>query len=440
MGTGTREEPSFYFISDSLQYTIRGEVVLEEPVDGALLQEAVDIAFQRFPYFSVQMVLQNGRYVLIPNHRPHNVLHSDETLTLGSEAVNDHLVVVSWFENKIFFHVLHSLTDGAGRAPLTKAVLYYYLTRKYGIELDPEGIYLADSEMFGDEDQDDVPVSLERMERAGDQCFRRSEHAGNLLERGIVADGPRTEWRFSTDEASFIAACKSLGATPNSLASVLLAQSVWELDPDFAENVVVNLCVNLRKALQCPHNHRLLLACVPVSFGPESKEASAEELCKRARGSISSQSCEGNLFYLYRKNRLQADKLRKIRKLELKQKIMQSCIYGEEGFLGATFLVSYVGRGSLGSLAPYVKAMYTTVDSIPRGGAMLEMTTASGRFFFSCIQDFQDDRLVRTLIRRLEALGLSIEVQGSGPVRAPHMQLPGTSLRLVRGTTSRIRS
>ena len=416
------EEPAFYFISDTLNYTIRGEIVLEEPVDGTLLQEAVDTAFQRFPYFSVQMVLQGNKYVIIPNDRPHIIHHGDERIVLGSEAVNYHLVVVSYFENKICFHVLHSLTDGAGRAPLTKAVLYYYITGKYRTELDPEGIYLAQSALF--EDEEEVPLSQETIMHASPEFYNSIEGAYNFRQKGLVRDTTKTEWLFCTDEERFIRICRSLGATPNSLASVLLAQSVWELDPEMQENVVVNLCVNMRNALQCPHNHKLMLACVPLIFAPEMKQEDTEAICKNTRSEISRQSCEENLRYLYKKTLLQSEKLRKIKRLELKQKIMQTCIYGTDGFLASTFIVSYVGKSNLASLTPYVKEMYTIVDSIPQGGAILEMTTASGKFFFSLMQDFSDDRLVRTLIRKLETLGLAVELRGSGSVMAPKMQMP----------------
>ena len=96
-------DPNFYVVSDIMNYTIRGEVVLREAVDGTMLQKAVETAMKRFPYFCLRIVKQGEELVAEPNPLPHKVLHTDEKLTLGTEEVNYHIAVVSYFGNSIFF-------------------------------------------------------------------------------------------------------------------------------------------------------------------------------------------------------------------------------------------------------------------------------------------------------------------------------------------------
>ena len=415
-------DANFYLISDDFQYTIRGEVVLEHEIDIAVLQHAVDKAFIRYPYFSVQVELWNSEYVLIPNLRPHNVICGKQQIVLGSEDVNYHLIVVSCYENRILFHVSHSITDGIGRAPFTKTVLYYYLSEKYGIELDTDGIRLAESNIMSDECGEPFPVKeLMKAEPSG---YRSFGYALKAADAYGIQNRQRCEYRFHTDEEKWMDLCRRLNASPNSLLSVLLARTVWKGKYQSDTDIVINLCLNMRPALLNRNSHLMLLGNIPMIYPPSWKDLTPDQLTLRTRKMIDDQKVSENVRYLCRKNILEFDKIRKMNSLKMRTSVMQSCIRGKGGFLSSTFSISYVGKNNMGSLSPYVKEMYTSVDAVPEGGAMIEITNADRKFFFTWLQDFTDDTVIRSFMQDLESFGVPVSDPEACQVLTPLIRLP----------------
>ena len=80
-----------YEYMEKLPFTVRIKVQLDEKIDAAVLTEAAREAFGRYPYFSVQVGLDEGQnYTLNHNVRPIAVLpEKDERLVLGSGEVLD---------------------------------------------------------------------------------------------------------------------------------------------------------------------------------------------------------------------------------------------------------------------------------------------------------------------------------------------------------------
>ena len=117
-----KHDPDIYLLyeyMDKVPFTVRMKVILDAPVDAALLTEATQEAIGRFPYFSVRVGLDEGQnYTLEHNGKPVAVLpEKDERLTLGSEAVNGHLVAVTWRDNCIWFNYSHTFCGATGGLP-----------------------------------------------------------------------------------------------------------------------------------------------------------------------------------------------------------------------------------------------------------------------------------------------------------------------------------
>lgn len=137
-------DPLFYISSEKMPFTIRIEVGLKESVSELSLQYAVSMAMKRYPYFAIRVTEKEGEYLAESNEKPVVVYPGPVIYPLGSDNVNNHLLALSYFENKIFFYTSHVITDGGGFFPLIKTVLYYYLCDRYQLALDPDGINLAE--------------------------------------------------------------------------------------------------------------------------------------------------------------------------------------------------------------------------------------------------------------------------------------------------------
>ena len=308
--------------------------------------------------------------------------------------------------------------------PFIKTVFYYYVTRRYGTDLDPEGIYLTDTPVFPDENT--VPEKETEITpqgaAAGPAALKNQIY--RLSQSPDVQDDIRTEYRFTTDAARFMELCRANGTSPNAMVSSLLARAVWREDPQLKEDVVINLCVDMRTALECPHNHSNLTTCVPIIFDASMKDISLPEICAGARKTMIAGARPEIIRSVYEKSAAQADKIQRIKKEDLKKKVMQSHLHGPGGFFNCTVLLSYWGPNSLESLEPYIKGLFTTIDFIPEGGMAVEFSCKGEKFCFSFMQDFSSDAYAGLFKHELEELGLKVENEVRMPMPAIRIDLP----------------
>ena len=80
----------------------------------------------------------------------------------------------------------------------------------------------------------------------------------------------------------------------------------------------------------------------------------------------------------------------------------------------------------MGSLAPYIKSMYTAVDAVPDDGAIIEVTSVNGRFFFTWTQDFTEECFVSFFLEELKLIGLSADEFCDRPVLTAKIKMPDT--------------
>lgn len=111
----------------------RVSVLLKEPVEPVLLQEAVDRSMPRFPLFKV--ALRKGffwRY-LEPNDRPGPFVQPDianPCMPMSFKADNRYLVRVYYYGRRISVEMFHSLADGTGALYLVRTITAVYLRLK----------------------------------------------------------------------------------------------------------------------------------------------------------------------------------------------------------------------------------------------------------------------------------------------------------------------
>ena len=413
-------DPNFYVVSDSMNYTIRGEVVLKESVDGTILQRAVNTAMKRFPYFSLRIVRQGEEFVTEPNPLPHVILHTDQRITLGTSEVNYHIVVISYYAKSIFFNFSHSITDGAGRAPLTKSVLYYYLREKYPQDdISTDGIYLADDPLFADEDGS--PMPREEILKAEPVFYRPVPDAFHLAEGNIIKDRGLHEFRFRVDEEQLMLLNRSNDSSPSVLATALLTKVIWEMHPDNRKDIVTGLGYNMRPGLGNEHSHLPLVTTITLPCRESMKHFELSKLCTCLRGMVILQSQEENTRYIYKTMIQGFEMIKNIPTLEGKQ---AACAESLSMHSSPTCFVSYVGKNQLGSVSPYVTAMYTSVDALTEGCIVIEISSADRYFYCTLEQDFSTDVYYRAFTKMIEEYGVTVEHLDHGPVRAPVIELP----------------
>ena len=109
----------------------RYALTLKDPVDPALLQQAVDEARPLAGYFFQKVVWEKREAHLEPNEAPFRVRIGSAQPNV-MEDNNDFLLACSCEENHIFFDWFHFLADGRGGSQLMTLVLRLYCNLRYG--------------------------------------------------------------------------------------------------------------------------------------------------------------------------------------------------------------------------------------------------------------------------------------------------------------------
>ena len=108
----------------------RYQVTLKDAVDGALLQQALDAARAKAPYYFQKPVWEKKLLHLEPSDAPCPVRQGSAKPEFPDE--NGFTVALSYEGKVVYFDWFHFLTDGRGIAPFMTMVLQFYCNLRYG--------------------------------------------------------------------------------------------------------------------------------------------------------------------------------------------------------------------------------------------------------------------------------------------------------------------
>ncbi len=267
-------------MTDTFQSLFRIECTMQEEVDGAVLQQAVDAAFLRYPYFKVCLKEGKYRYFFEDNDQPFVVRPNDgDVLAVIDWAKNNgHLVEVSYLCDKIVAEFFHALTDANGGVELLKTIVYYYIAAKYGEALPADGV------LIGEYDGDTREYE--------DSQFTHRNKGGNKSKVSIskmigkTAFCPRGEYHNRAgfdvtspvvDSASLKTAAKKYGCSVTQYLAAVATFSVAELYNKDAQNknIVIFIPVNLRSRFSSKTMRNFVTFAKCAYKVPQDKDAFA---------------------------------------------------------------------------------------------------------------------------------------------------------------------
>ena len=130
--------PYVYLPVDIPAYTV--EVTHCDPIDGELLQRALDRTIQRMPYLSDTLTIEHGAVYYAKNPLPMEAAHTASIRHVGGSETNYHMLDLIWDGHTTCFSMYHGFCDGQGINAFLESVLYHYYCMKDGVEYDPNGI------------------------------------------------------------------------------------------------------------------------------------------------------------------------------------------------------------------------------------------------------------------------------------------------------------
>ena len=406
--------PDAYLLHESSQYitfNIRVKVVMKDAVDAVALTKAAQKAFQRFPYYSKQIPIdEEGGVDLIPNPRPISVsaVSSGKTY-LFSEAVNFQPCSIEYEDNCLFFNMYHGMCGGCGTFLWIKTTIYEYICVRYGVRLNPGSTLMVDSPILPEEyaypKPEDLPCDAPLGNIKKDEVwFPGLEYLfgfGNL----VFADSVHYELEIPKNEMMRFA-----GENDGSPMSAVAAIMVKALNRALPKNRLpfrVETNHNYRNAVGCPKTHHDLLSHVFCFIPYHAQTWPIDKICTVIRGATHLQIQPEYAYDTLRKFYVYADGIDSVKGLKEKNKFAKKNSHRVPD-VHNSFLINYMGREDWGEMTEYVERAHIITDA----HLLFEVLDVGDNFCITLMQMNKKKKYIDCFCQILREENISYKIHG----------------------------
>ena len=396
------------------------EVCLSEDIRGDLLQQAVDKALRRLPYYGTTFVRKKGLYYYADDDLPLLVTESETPRVIGGRITNFHMLDVTWWKNKISFAMFHGLCDGLGLNRWIEAVLYHYVCLKDGRQYSDEGIYtdripydpaeLAD--IHAERHKADIKKLKEMM--GNEKRFRLPELRENKVDKMYSLP-----LKVKTED--FLGWCKSNGASPAAGAAAIMTKAIAR-ENNVLDGVIMSVMpISLRKALNVEKTFKNCYAAIFLPTAPEdARDLPPGELAARIRAGMRTQM-SGEFPRLVRAGMNTMIHLgAKMPGYYLKTKVLAMGDNNPQD----TFFVDYVGGLRCNDYAGQITEVRYLNAPPANGASFVLMSETAGYFHINFTQTIESDRYYLAFAAILDELGIPCEKLPYESYLNPVVELP----------------
>ena len=400
-------------------------IALKEEVDIEALKKAANEAIKRYPYFAVEVSLdEDGAYTLQHNPRPIVVMRKQgKPPLLGSEQTNRHLCFIEVCGKLAYFYLCHSIAGGKTITPWVMSILYYYVEFRYGKTLEGKGIRKAGEPFLPGEIEE---PSLEMLTLDPPNPPTPSAKPALMLAdyiNGLLNPFKRRPnyhvYEFA--QSDVIRLAKENNASVVSLFQILIARSLDHVLAKKHKVIGAETSHNPSSDIGLPYSHLDLHSMVYVDFDRERLQGELKDLGAYARSEIKRQADPKYSHAALRPLFETYAKLDEIKGLKEKRAFMKknSPSRGKSA-RHSTFVCNYVGQYDWDELSVYVEEYEIVVD----GHLVFEITSIGEKIFLSQMQLLATEKYVRALEREFGQVGLSYVHKGPFPKMLPKHLLP----------------
>lgn len=373
------------------------DIRMKDKVRGDLLRRALEKSMVRYPYLTSKLVEKNGDFYIADNPLSVAFAKTDKFRSLGSMAVNYHLIDVTYTDKKIRVAFHHALCDGRGIMPFIETMIYYYCCLRYNKTFDATGIRLAGEpllpgetvEPFGDSKYEIGNTPMPEIIRDG---YALPEHANE------VSNYYRYEININRDK--FMAFAKENNATPAILVALLASKSIKKLHPDADKPIVCSLASDMRKELGLENTHKNCVGSLYLPYSEAVEKLPMNEQATKYRTIIKEQKQPDVVKCAANSQIGLSDKLDQLENFVAKKQALSFF----NNFCINTFVISYIGQLQIGECEKYVDSMH--LYSSGTKGLILNMLSAGEYITVDILQSFESEEFANKFMQSLEEIGL----------------------------------
>ena len=401
----------FYYLGP---VQVRGIFTFRDKVDRDLLQQAVDRAMPRFPYFCVKAEKRADGFAQVSNDAPFVVWEREDPPSPGTAEVNGHLHTFGCWENRLYADFFHGIGDGRGTLlTLVKSVLYYYCRLRYGTELSVPGLITAGSEPSPGEYAD--PLARVPAPEREPVLFRRATESFVFPETPMPSGSARRVYTAKVKEEDFMRFTRRTEGSPAVIISLLLCRAIDKIHPVGEKPLVVALPADNRRELGCEKTAQYCQDSFQLIFSEKMRSLPFDTQVTGFRGQLFLQRDTDAM----RANMVRyAEGFRAVRAAptaEEKTAALAPLIYIVPGPC-----VSYMGPLRMGDIENYVTAFHGVID--PPGSLLAEVYAWGDQWSICLMSGLETDVYIQAFWEELRATGIPFTLEE--PLESPARRLP----------------
>ncbi len=362
-------------------------------------------------------------FTLLPNDAPIAVLpEKDERLVLGSDAVNRHLVALTYRDDCIWFNFAHAICGAFGGMFWFKTTLYQYMCKKYGDIAAPKDLKRPDSPVSDGEfvfpDVNTLPKDEPIYHYDGGDSNLAVLRTLKYLFNPFVKDCYYYQIEIPTKE--FMAYAARIDGSPNTILAAIMVKALTRFFKEKKNtHLSVRIAADYRDDIGASETYRDFVRFIHIRYEWDMKDESIQKLNMRARGAIIKQN----------QPELGVERFVRLQKVhdgvdaqpDLKSKrkyALSNSTFRSDPRDNST--ISYVGKMDWGGMGQHIRGLYTITD----GDLMLELNALPDKL---CLAFQLIDKKREPLDRFCEILDqekLPYTVSDRFTRRLPKIELP----------------
>lgn len=394
----------------------RLSVTLNEKVDTAVLQSALDVTARRFPTLAAR--LRKGVFWYYLQELDHAPPISEEwsfpLAQMSAEEVRRCAFRVIAYENRIAVEMFHSLTDGNGALVFIKTLTAEYLQQKYGVYIPAEQGVLGRLEEPTEEELEDSFLKY-----AGNSAASRKENDAWRFSGTPEKDGRLnlTCFRIPVDQA--INRAHEYGVTLTVFMSAVIMQALQQLQkqkvPDMKRRkpIKVLIPINLRRLFPSKTLRNFALYSTPellTSLG----EYSFREICQVIQHWLALDNTPKQMSMLIEAN-VSSERMLIVRLMPLFIKnIVMKAVFDTVGERKSCLSISNLGAVKIpDAMKPYVQRMDFILGVQATAPYNCGILSYDGTMYVNFIRNIREPELENAVRRVLEELNVDFQVEGN---------------------------
>ncbi len=395
----------------------RVSATLAEPVDPAVLQQAVADLMPRFPSMYVRLRTGVFWYYLEEITAPPTVRedYAYPLTLMQDKELRACCLRVMYFRDRIAVEFFHSLTDGTGGMVYLKTLTARYLTLKYGAEIPPEEGILDWQEAPKPEELEDSFV------RNTNGVVLNDHEPDALRMRGT------REWDFLhlttgiIPTQALLEAAHRYKSTVTVFLSAVLEQTILEYQAECCPNrerrkpVKVTVPINLRRLYGSKTLRNFVLTLNP-GVDPRMGDYSLEELCKIMAAQLAAEGTPQQMAGRIAAN-VTPQQIAAIRAVPLFLKnFIMGIIYTQRGETKGCINLSNLGQVRMPeAMTPYVRRMEFIIGPQRSYPNNCSVASFGGETYVNMIRNIREPELERRFYSRLVELGVPVLIETNSP-------------------------